>query len=59
MDSSTKLSVITPRKSLFDLRPDEIWYYCDLSKFFKVEKWSLIKNETRKFELLQGQPGIR
>ena len=34
MDSSTKLSVITPRKSLFDLKPDEIWYYRDLFVLF-------------------------
>jgi lipopolysaccharide transport system permease protein len=34
MDSSTKLSVITPRKSLFDLTPDEIWYYRDLFVLF-------------------------
>jgi lipopolysaccharide transport system permease protein len=34
MDSSTKLSVITPRKSLFDLKLDEIWYYRDLFVLF-------------------------
>jgi lipopolysaccharide transport system permease protein len=34
MDSSTKISVITPRKSLFDLKLDEIWYYRDLFVLF-------------------------
>ena len=30
MDSPDKISVITPRKSLFDLKLDEIWHYRDL-----------------------------
>jgi lipopolysaccharide transport system permease protein len=34
MDSASKISVITPRKSLFDLKPDEIWYYRDLFVLF-------------------------
>jgi hypothetical protein len=37
MDSSTKTSVITPRKSLFDLKPDEIWYYRDLFVLLAIE----------------------
>ena len=34
MDSSDKTSVISPRRSLFDLRLDEIWYYRDLFLIF-------------------------
>jgi lipopolysaccharide transport system permease protein len=34
MDSPLKTSVITPRKSLFDLKLDEIWYYRDLFVLF-------------------------
>ena len=34
MDSPSKISVITPRKSLFDLKLDEIWYYRDLFVLF-------------------------
>jgi lipopolysaccharide transport system permease protein len=34
MYTATKVSVITPRKSLFDLKPDEIWYYRDLFVLF-------------------------
>jgi lipopolysaccharide transport system permease protein len=30
MDSPDKISTITPRKSLFDLKLDEIWHYRDL-----------------------------
>jgi lipopolysaccharide transport system permease protein len=34
MDSSSKTSVITPRKSLLNLNLDEIWYYRDLFVLF-------------------------
>ncbi len=34
MDSSEKISVILPRKSLLDLRLDEVWYYRDLFVLF-------------------------
>jgi len=34
MDSSDKISIITPRKSLFDLKLKEIWYYRDLFVLF-------------------------
>ena len=34
MDSASKISVISPRKSLFDLKLDEIWYYRDLIVLF-------------------------
>jgi lipopolysaccharide transport system permease protein len=34
MDSPDKISTITPRKSLFDLKLDEIWHYRDLFVLF-------------------------
>ncbi len=34
MDSANKISVITPRKSLFDLKLDEVWHYRDLFVLF-------------------------
>jgi lipopolysaccharide transport system permease protein len=34
MDSSSTISRITPRKSLLDLRLDEVWYYRDLFILF-------------------------
>lgn len=34
MDSADKISVISPRKSLFDLKLDEIWHYRDLFVLF-------------------------
>jgi lipopolysaccharide transport system permease protein len=34
MDSPDKISIITPRKSLFDLKLDEIWHYRDLFVLF-------------------------
>ena len=34
MDSASKYTLITPRKSLFDLKLNEIWYYRDLFVLF-------------------------
>lgn len=34
MDSADKISIISPRKSLFNLRLDEVWHYRDLFVLF-------------------------